>query len=153
MAPDGNGSTGCGQPMALQPPASLSSTYGQPMAPDGNGSTGCGQPMALQPGTKGPSGSPMAPLTCPPMAQGTSSHCSTELTSIRLRLPSSLDSMKPDIFEARVGQTLVLPELDEGEERMVVEKLISELNSKFYVGLDANFSTGRDADHGDTQTE
>ena len=114
---------------------------------------GRGENMALQSGTKGPSGSPMAPLSCPPMAQGTSSNSSTELSSIRLRLPSSLDSMKPDIFEARVGQKLILPELDEGEERRVVEKLIVELNSKFYVGLDANFSTGRDADHGDTQPE
>ena len=61
--------------------------------------------------------------------------------------------MKPDIFEARVGQMLVLPELDEGQERMIVEKLISELNSKFHVGLDANFSTGRDVDYGDTLTE
>ena len=61
--------------------------------------------------------------------------------------------MKPDIFEARVGQKLALPELDEGQERLVVEKLIGELNSKFHVGLDANFSTGRDEDKGATTTE
>ena len=153
MAPDGNGGAGCGQPMALQPPASLGSTSGQPMAPDGNVSTDCGQPMAPQPCTKGPRGSPMAPLSCPPMAQGTSAQPSTEPVTIRLRLPSSLDSMRTDIFEAEVGQLLVLPELDEGQERIVVEKLISELNTKFHVGLDANFSTGRDKDHGDMLPE
>ena len=93
--------------------------------------------MALLPTAKGPSGSPMAPLSCP-MAQGTA------LLNIRLRLPASLDSMKPEVFEAAVRQDLCLPELDEGQECVIIETLVGELNCKFHVGLDTNFNTSRD---------
>ena len=102
--------------------------------------------MALLPTAKGPSGSPMAPLSCP-MAQGTA------LLNIRLRLPASLDSMKPEVFEAAVRQELFLPELDEGQEHVIIETLVGELNRKFHVGLDTNFNTSRELGTEETEED
>ena len=79
----------------------------------------------------------MAPLSCPPMTQGTA------MVTIRLRLPTTLDSLKPEVFEAAIRQDLVLPELDEGFERIIIESLVQELNMKFHVGLDTNFNRSR----------
>ena len=143
LVPNSNDSKGGGQPMALPP---VLPTPGQPMAPVKLISSGRGQPMALLPTAKGPSGSPMAPLSCP-MAQGTA------LLNIRLRLPASLDSMKPEVFEAAVRQDLCLPELDEGQERVIIETLVGELNRKFHVGLDTNFNTSRELGTEETEED
>ena len=148
-----------GQPMA---PASTGDTVamphtyqapGQPMAPESNVSSGSGQPMALLSATTGPSGLPMAPLSCSPMAQGTTTNASSTPSVIRLRLPSSLDSQKPEVFEAVVGLKCTLPEIGEGLERSIVETLIGELNNKFLAGLDSNFSTCRDEEANQTLSE
>ena len=143
-APTSNDSNGGGQPMALPP---VSHPSGQPMAPFNPVISGSGQPMALLTSAKGPSGSPMALLSCPPMAQGTT------LLNIRLRLPASLDSMKPDVFEATIRQDLCLPVLDEGHERVIVETLVGELNCKFHVGLDPNFSTAREPGYEESEQD
>ena len=142
-----------GQPMALPSTTATAAmphstpAPGQPMAPECIVSSGSGQPMSLRSATMGPSGSPMAPLSCLPIAQGTSVNASTTTPSvIRLWLLSSLDSQKPEVFEAVVGLKCTLPEIDEGLERVIVEKLIAKLNSKFLAGLDKNFSTCRDED-------
>ena len=89
MAPGSPRRDGSGQPMALLPAQSVS---GQPMAPDFSGCNGVGQPMA--PTAYGPGGSPMAPPSCTLMTQ------ETAYAIFRLRLPSSLDSLKPEVFEA-----------------------------------------------------
>ena len=126
-----------GQPMAPHPSTrqEAPSTTGQPMAPETPVSTSSSQPMALVHGTKSPDGSPMAPSSCPPMAQGAFS------SILRLRLPAALDNQKPEIFEASISNGWVIPAIDEGQERLIIEQLITELNTKFQVGLDQNFST------------
>ena len=147
-----------GQPMAL---SSTSATVAKPLSTPASGqpmvleslvSSGSGQPMALLPATIGPSGSPMASLFCSPMAQG-ATLTSKSSSIIRLRLPASLDSQKPEVFEAVVGQKWSLPELDRVQEREIVEKLVAERNSKFHGGLDANFSMCREEDKSVTMTE
>ena len=77
------------------------------------------------------------PLNCSPPVQGL---CLVQ----RLRLPASLDSLKPIIVVMDgISNTYMLP-LVETLERDLMESLISELNSKFNTGLDSNFSTSRD---------
>ena len=103
----------------LYPTMAMPHTYqapGQPMAPESIVSSGSGQPMALLSATTGPSGLPMAPLSCSPMAQGTATNASLTPSVIRLRLPSSLDSQKQEVFEAVVGRKCTLLEIDEGLE-------------------------------------
>ena len=88
-----------------------------------------------------PSGSPPASLYCPPPAQGLG-------PMLRLRLPASLDSLKPTIVIMEWIPNLCMKTLDEPLERDIMESLISELNSKFNSGLDPNFSTSRDCPGG-----
>ena len=64
---------------------------------------------------------------------------------LRLRLPASLDSLKPTIVIMEWIPNLCMKTLDEPLERDIMESLISELNSKFNSGLDPNFSTSRDS--------
>ena len=89
----------------------------------------------------------MAPPSCTSMTQ------ETAYPTFRLRLPSSLDSLKPEVFEAAIKSDHALPELDEGLERAIIESLVAELNSKFHVGLDANFTTSRELGATDTEEE
>ena len=64
---------------------------------------------------------------------------------LRLRLPASLNSLKPTIVIKEWIPNLCMKTLDEPLERDIMESLISELNSKFNSGLDPNFSTSRDS--------
>ena len=61
--------------------------------------------------------------------------------------------MKPDVFEATIRQDLCLPVLDEGHERVIVETLVGELNCKFHVGLDPNFSTAREPGYEESEQD
>ena len=61
----------------------------------------------------------------------------------KLRLPSSLDSLQSTIFTMEGPLNLIMKGVDEPTERNIIESLIHELNSKFNVGLDSNFSTSR----------
>ena len=82
---------------------------------------------------------PSAWLNCTPLAQGPLSTSYTQ----KLRLPASLDSQQTSIFSLVGPLNLVMVAADEPSERAVIECLIRELNLKFNVGLDTNFSTNR----------
>ena len=73
------------------------------------------------------------------MAQGPLSTSYTQ----KLRLPASLDSQQTSVFSLVGPLNLVMVAADEPSERAVIECLIRELNLKFNVGLDTNFSTNR----------
>ena len=105
----------------VQPPATVISKSIRPPASD------C---------ISGLSGSPPAPLYCPPPAQGPFQQ--------RLRMPTTLDSLKPATFIKEHFQGLTIVPLDEARERDIMSSLIKELNSKFNTGLDLNFSTSRE---------
>ena len=98
----------------------------------------------LLPSAKGPqsntdpSSTPTALPNCSPTAQGS--------FLARLRLPASLDSLKPLSFQGSWSPHLLLSAATEPLERELVECLIAELNSKFGANLDTNFYTGRNDD-------
>ena len=75
-------------------------------------------------------------LNCPPSAQGS--------VLFKLRLPTSLDSLKPIVFQAQWLHGLHLTATGEDGEREIISNLITELNLKFNANLDQNFSTSRD---------
>ena len=109
-------------PQFVQPPATTNVVPGWPPAP----------------GTKtGLSGSPPASLNCPPPAQRPRTQ--------RLRMPGSLDSLKPCTFIKEWTGDLYMASVSESMERDVITALIKELNEKFNCGLDLNFSTSRDS--------
>ena len=59
----------------------------------------------------------------------------------------SLDSLKPGIFQASWNPVIHLSSMysiDEADERLILEKLTNELNQKFGLGLDVNFSLSRE---------
>ena len=84
------------------------------------------------------SSTPSALHNCTPTAQGSS--CLYQ----KFRLPASLDSLKPAVFQAELAPNLQLAQVTESGERMLMVKLIAELNLRFNTGLAKNFSTGRE---------
>ena len=64
--------------------------------------------------------------------------------SLRQRLPASLDSLKPAVFSGTWYPDLILVPTSEADERKLMDKLIQELNCRFDVNLDRNYSTCRD---------
>ena len=77
-------------------------------------------------------------LNCTPSAQGS--------PILKLRLPTSLDSLKPTIFHAAWIPDIRLVPINEPGERTLISQLIDELNRKFDVNLESNFSTSRDVE-------
>ena len=77
-------------------------------------------------------------LNCTPSAQGS--------PILKLRPATSLDSLKPTIFHAAWIPDIRLVPINEPGERTLISQLIDELNRKFDVNLDSNFSTSRDVE-------
>ena len=75
---------------------------------------------------------------CSPSVQGSVLH--------KLRLPTSLDSLKPSIFYSSWEPGVQLAPISDAGERVLVAQLIAELNTKFNVNLDPNFTTCRDVE-------
>ena len=117
----------CSKPLAL--PASDTSTA-SPLVNVGLELLSASSPIP------GPSSTSSTLLNCPPSVQG--SIC------FKLRLPTSLDSLKPTVFQARWIPGLQLTPTCEAGEREIISSLLNELNAKFDVNLDTNFSTNRD---------
>ena len=117
------------KPSAL--PASRVSTA-SPLA-----STGLELPSASSP-TLDLSSTSSTLLNCSPSAQGS--------VLLKLRLPTSLDSLKPIVFQAQWLHGIQLSPTGEDGEREIFSKLISEINLKFNANLDKNFSTSRDVE-------
>ena len=67
-------------------------------------------------------------LNCSPSAQGS--------VLLKLRLPTSLDSLKPIVFQAQWLHGLHLTATGEDGEREIISNLITELNLKFNANLD-----------------
>ena len=65
---------------------------------------------------------------------------------MKLRLPTSLDNQQTSVFSLLCPLNRLMVPADEPTERQIIECLISELNQKFNVGLDTNFSTNRSVD-------
>ena len=87
---------------------------------------------------KDPSSTSLTLLNCPPTAQGS--------PILKLRLPTLLDSLKPTIFQTAWIPDIRLVPISEAGERALISQLIAELNRKFDVNLDTNFSTSRDVE-------
>ena len=136
----------CSKPSALpprdnnkansMPSALLTSDLVQPSA-SGSGRSDLPSASAAD-STPDPSFQPSAKLNCTPSAQGSFSHY-----SMRMRLPSSLDSMIPTVFSLDGPASRVMVEIEEATERSILGCLIEELNAKFNASLDHNFSTSR----------
>ena len=62
---------------------------------------------------------------------------------MKLRLPASLDSQQTSVFSLLCPLNRLMVAADEPTERTIIECLIRELNLKFNVGLDTNFSISR----------
>ena len=80
----------------------------------------------------------MAPPSCSPSAKDPG-----PIYIQKLQLPSTLDTLQPLMFTVEDHSPVHLLATDEGRERVIIETLIKELNEKFNVGLDSNFSTSR----------
>ena len=97
-----------------------------------------GELPSASPQPKDPSSTSSTLLNCTPLAQGS--------PILKLRLPTSLDSLKPTIFHAAWIPDIRLVPINEPGERTLISQLIDELNRKFDVNLDTNFSTSRDVE-------
>ena len=87
---------------------------------------------------KDPSSMSSTLLNCLPTAQGS--------PILKLRLPTSLDSLKPTVFHTAWIPDIRLLPISEAGERTLICQLIAELNMKFDVNLDSNLSTSRDVE-------
>ena len=85
---------------------------------------------------------PSAWLNCSPSAQSIIPTSPISYT-MKLRLPASLDSQQTSVFSLLCPLNRLMVAADETTERTIIECLIRELNQKFNVGLDTNFSTSR----------
>ena len=93
---------------------------------------------SASPQPKDPSSTSSTLLNCTPTAQGS--------PILKLRLLTSLDSLKPTIFHTALIPDIRLVPISEVGERALISQLIVELNRKFDVNLDSNFSTSRDVE-------
>ena len=142
-APHISTDTGSGsKPSALSVPDAVrpsASAYTEGVWPSATHSAVQPSASAAQATNPDPCLQPSAWLNCTPLAQGPLSTSYTQ----KLRLPASLDSQQTSVFSLVGPLNLVMVAADEPSERAVIECLIRELNLKFNVGLDTNFSTNR----------
>ena len=147
------------EPDTVRPSASASSEGARPSAahsavrPSASASPEGARPSAAHSAVR-PSASasnpdtclqPSAWLNCSPSAQSILSTSSISYT-MKLRLPASLDSQQTSVFSLLCPLNRLMVAADEPTERTIIECLISDLNQKFSVGLDTNFSTNRSVD-------